>query len=128
MKRMASITLCFLLLFSLLPIALAHNSTTKLNDATEVTNLKVNYQENPIGIEQDRIKFSWMLSSNVVGLSQEAYQIVVTDSVGETVWDSGVVKDSRSVGIPYGGPELELESRYFWDVKPELFITASQMF
>lgn len=117
MKRMASITLCFLLLFSLLPIALAHNSTTKLNDATEVTNLKVNYQENPIGIEQDRIKFSWMLSSNVVGLSQEAYQIVVTDSVGETVWDSGVVKDSRSVGIPYGGPELELESRYFWDVK-----------
>jgi alpha-L-rhamnosidase len=95
-------------------------SAKKLKETNQITNLKVNYQENPIGIEADGITFSWMLSSNVVGINQEDYQIVVTDSKGKKVWDSDVVEGSKSVGVPYEGPELELESRYYWQVKVSL--------
>ncbi|MGM0903513.1 MAG: family 78 glycoside hydrolase catalytic domain [Bacillota bacterium] len=107
-----------MLLSSAFPANVA--SAKKHKETNELTNLKVNYQENPIGIESDGLKFSWMLMSNVVGLSQDEYQITVSNSKGKKVWDSGVVNESKSVGIPYGGPELELESRYYWEVKVTL--------
>ncbi|MFC7685296.1 family 78 glycoside hydrolase catalytic domain [Ureibacillus sp. GCM10028918] len=108
-------TVLTLLLTSVIPTNVP--SAANIKETTEVMNLKVNYQDNPIGVESDGLNFSWMLSSNLVGLSQEAYQLVVTDSKGKKVWDSGEVKSSKSVGIKYDGPELELESRYYWKVK-----------
>ncbi|WP_458796763.1 glycoside hydrolase family 78 protein [Terribacillus saccharophilus] len=95
-------------------------SAKKIKEETTINNLKTNYQDNPIGVESEGIRFSWLLSSNVVGLEQKAYQINVTDAKGKKVWDSGVVKDTKSVGISYSGPEVDLESRYTWSVKVTL--------
>ena len=77
-----------------------------------------NYQTNPLGVDVDGIQFSWQMTSNLIGQGQCAYQIIVTKDApdGETVWDSGKIFDSRSVGIDYGGKSLEWETQYFWSV------------
>ncbi|KAB8134170.1 Bacterial alpha-L-rhamnosidase [Gracilibacillus oryzae] len=114
--------LCVMMVLSLamMDVKPANYSNAASKGETELTDLKVNYQKNPIGIELDDVKFSWKLTSNVVGINQTSYQIVVKESGGKKVWDSGVVEDAKSVGIPYDGPALDLESRYTWDVKVSL--------
>ncbi|PAE17676.1 hypothetical protein CHH91_02605 [Virgibacillus sp. 7505] len=122
-KRSPHIAIYLLIIFTFLLISVTPANITsakKIKKETEINNLKVNYQDNPIGVESDGIRFSWLLSSNVIGLNQKAYQITVKDEKGERVWDSGVVKDSKSVGISYNGRELDLESRYTWSVEVTL--------
>ncbi|MCA0757846.1 family 78 glycoside hydrolase catalytic domain [Paenibacillus sp. N4] len=118
--------LCYTMMASLLfttalPVHADGTATAQIStESTKVENLKVNYQKNPIGIESDSISFSWMLASNVVGLSQKAYRIAVKNPQGEEVWNSGLIEDAKSVGIPYEGPDLQLESRYTWSVETTL--------
>src|SRR5581483_1777117 len=51
-----------------------------------------------------------------------AYEIQVASSpelvaAGHAdVWDSGRVRSEQSVAVPYGGPELKPEHRYYWRV------------
>ena len=82
---------------------------------TDVTSLTTNYLTDPIGLSSDNIRFSWQMESNRIGQGQAGYQIRVYKSApnGELVWDSGLVADDKSVAIPYGGPQLELETRYY---------------
>ncbi|MEE1492477.1 MAG: family 78 glycoside hydrolase catalytic domain, partial [Massilioclostridium sp.] len=86
---------------------------------TDVTSLTTNYLTDPIGLSSDNIRFSWQMESNRIGQVQAGYQIRVYKSApnGELVWDSGLVADDKSVAIPYGGPQLELETRYYWTVE-----------
>ncbi|MBQ9479436.1 MAG: hypothetical protein IJU71_07780, partial [Selenomonadaceae bacterium] len=49
-------------------------------------------------------------------LSQESYQIVVKDSKGKTVWDSGRRKDGRSIDFAYAGSKLAAGETYNWTV------------
>lgn len=46
---------------------------------TEITNLTVNYEQNPIGIEQIP-QFGWRMKSNEDGQLQTAYRIVVAET------------------------------------------------
>ncbi|WP_069986805.1 family 78 glycoside hydrolase catalytic domain [Massilioclostridium coli] len=95
------------------------NGTTIVNGVeTKIYDLQTNFQDNPIGIEQDNIRFSWKMDSNLVGQEQVSYQIQLHKGSedGEVVWDSGVINSSLSSAIPYAGDPLDLETKYFWTV------------
>lgn len=85
-----------------------------------IYDLCVQYQENPIGIDESPV-FSWKMQSNQEGAKQKAYQIILTDKEqsaqnGQVVWDSGKVETSESVAIPYEGLPLASETRYQIDL------------
>lgn len=77
-----------------------------------VCNPRVNYVENPVGIDTEDIKFSWETDAFV----QQAYQIVVEDAQGKRVWDSGVVPGEDTVQIAYAGELLSDLTRYSYRV------------
>ena len=85
-----------------------------------IKNLRVNYEVNPLGIEETPV-FSWEMESMTYNASQTAYRIVVSDNKdnlnkGVYVFDSGKIKSGSSVCIPYQGNELKPCTRYFWRV------------
>ena len=106
-----------------------------------VVDTTVDYQKNPMGLDANDVKFSWAMESKAVGASQKSYEIRVTKDAadGEEIWNSGVVEDSKSTAVYYAGPELELETRYYWTVtitdedgdtatsEPAYFETAADM-
>lgn len=85
----------------------------------KITNLTVNYDENPIGIEHTPL-FGWRME-NGGEQWQTAYRIVVASSAEqlekqEYVWDSGKVESEIALAIPYQGVELQSETGYVWKV------------
>lgn len=101
-----------------MPTAAAAGNVAADTAMTSVVDLTVNYKENPLGIEQEDLRFGWKMDSNRIGAEQAAYQIKVHKDApdGEPVWDSGSVPNGKSVGIAYEGAPLEPETRYYWSV------------
>jgi len=87
------------------------------------TSLLCDSLQNPLGIESKRPLLSWKLQDQRPGARQTAYRITVAStakraaSMHPDIWDSGPVASNRSVGIPYSGPDLAREKRYFWRVQ-----------
>ncbi|MDE7477154.1 MAG: glycoside hydrolase family 78 protein [Lachnospiraceae bacterium] len=86
----------------------------------EITDLTVNYETNPIGIEHTPL-FGWHMEDNSEGQRQTAYRIVVAASLQlledqEYVWDSGRIESEIAAAIPYQGSELEAGKGYVWKV------------
>lgn len=83
-----------------------------------LTELQVNYQTEPLGIDISKPIFCWQMTSDeaVRGLGQEAYQIVVRNENNEVVWDSKKVDSGSSLGITYQGKGLAATMRYSWTV------------
>ncbi|MDT8860169.1 glycoside hydrolase family 78 protein [Alkalihalobacillus sp. MEB130] len=88
----------------------------------KITNLKVEYAYNPIGVDAEKPRFSWMMESYLYGQKQIAYQILVASSPEKLVenradlWDSGKVISDISVAIKYNGNPLEPSTVYYWTV------------
>jgi alpha-L-rhamnosidase len=87
-------------------------------------NLRTEYLHQPMGLNVERPRFSWLLPAGRRGVKQTAYQIHVATKVdllqdGRTVdvWDSGRVASDASVHVAYAGPALSSRTRYFWRVK-----------
>jgi alpha-L-rhamnosidase len=76
----------------------------------------------PLGMDVEHPRLSWQLRDPRDGARQTAYQIVVASkpslltSRNPDVWDSGRIESDDSYGIPYTGPELQANKRYFWRV------------
>ncbi|OYU65040.1 MAG: alpha-L-rhamnosidase, partial [Cytophagaceae bacterium BCCC1] len=81
-------------------------------------NLKVDYENTPLGIDITNPHFSWQMKAtdNKRGYAQTAYQIVVTDANNQIVWDTQKVNSDLSHGIEYSGPALKATTRYTWKV------------
>jgi alpha-L-rhamnosidase len=79
--------------------------------------------DNPLGIDTPQPRLSWQLADPRSGALQTAYQIQVSSSSDALlaghpdIWDSGRVASDHSVAIPYNGPALQPEHRYFWRVQ-----------
>ncbi|MGZ7445935.1 family 78 glycoside hydrolase catalytic domain [Paenibacillus sp. TH7-28] len=85
-----------------------------------VSDLSVNYRNNPVGIDDLRPRLSWRISAETRGFVQNAYQVQVAydpDFGTEIVWDSAKVKSNRSVHIEYQGPALKSRTRYYFRVR-----------
>ncbi len=83
-----------------------------------IRNPKVEYLTNPICVPLNRIRFSWMVDSDVPNQRQLAYQIVVKkDSYSEIIWNSGKTLCDDMIGILYNGPQLLPRTTYIWQVR-----------
>ena len=83
-------------------------------------NLEVNRMENPIGLDSTRPFFGWQMKSNLTNpadIHQTSYEIIVKDSNGNILWDSGRISDGKSQNIIYSGRNLKPETRYIWNLR-----------
>ena len=82
--------------------------------------MKIEYLENPVGIDIVRPRFSWLTEHTDRGQKQTAYQIVVSlkpeVKVGDQ-WDSGRVESDSPVNAVYNGKPLESGQAYYWRVR-----------
>lgn len=85
---------------------------------------RVDYLENPLGLDNRRPRFSWTLEAGAArDIRQTAYRVTVAGSPealragAPLLWDSGKVASDRSFDIPYQGPSLTSGQRRWWKVE-----------
>jgi len=78
---------------------------------TAIVNPRVNGRVEPLGVIEDRLVFSWNLNDRTPDTMQTEYRITVQNQ-----WDSGWMKSSQCIEIPYQGKELRSSTRYSWSV------------
>lgn len=90
-----------------------------------VHDLRCEYRNNPLGIDDTTPRLSWKLieTNKTRGQKQTAYQILVASSlenldnnIGDA-WNSGEVISNQSVNVIYNGNKLLSAKQYFWKVK-----------
>jgi len=84
---------------------------------TKVVNPRTNGRVEPVGINEDRIVSSWNLDDPTPDTMQTAYRITVKDLWDKDLWDSGWVKSSQCIEIPYKGKQLRSSTKYSWTVQ-----------
>ncbi|WP_199614067.1 alpha-L-rhamnosidase [Paenibacillus alkalitolerans] len=88
-----------------------------------VSRLKTEYCENPLGIDTTNPRLSWILESAEYGQKQTAYRILTAsrpellNEDAADMWDSGKVPSDQSVHIVYEGKALESNRTYYWKVR-----------
>jgi alpha-L-rhamnosidase len=89
---------------------------------TLVTNLQCEYLTNPLGVDIRQPRFSWNISSELRGVSQSAYRIIVADSPEKlrkkqgNIWDSEKVMSEQSTNLVFQGAPLQSGRNYYWNV------------
>lgn len=113
----------YLLLLHLFTLLFLRSCIPASNAIIEITNVRCEYYTNPVGIENPKPTFSWIVSSNGQNQAQSAYRILVATSPellekeeGD-MWDSGKMKSNQSIFNNYMGSELNARERYWWKVK-----------
>jgi alpha-L-rhamnosidase len=87
------------------------------------TQLRCEYVANPICIDAERPRLSWVLLSKERAQVQTAYQVLAASSEEKLaqekgdLWDSGKVESDQSIHIVYAGKPLESRMRVFWKVR-----------
>ncbi len=88
-----------------------------------VTELRSEYQSNPLALDVAQPRLSWVLEAEGRGQKQAAYQVLVATTETALLhgrgdaWDSGMVENSANFHIVYGGKRLESGQRYWWKVR-----------
>ncbi len=116
MNRVVTFSLGALLLQSFVPAAPQQGGLS-------VNGLKCEYLQNPLGIDVEKPRLSWMLGPGEPGLRQSAYRILVASTPESLqgdkgdLWDSDVVKSSQSTFVTYDGRALTTGMRCYWKVR-----------
>ena len=85
--------------------------------------IRCEYTDNPLGLETQRPRFSWILTSSQRGQMQTAYQILVASSPENLSqgkgdkWDSKKLASDQSVTVVYQGKELKSGEKCWWKVR-----------
>jgi alpha-L-rhamnosidase len=88
----------------------------------KVEDLRCEYRENPLGIDVDKPRLSWVLKSDKRGQKQTAYRILVASSKKNLqnhwgdLWDSGKVISGQSTQVEYYGELLRSGMECYWKV------------
>ena len=89
-----------------------------------ITNLRTLGLESPLGVESKPV-FSWEINATDRGVTQGAYEIVVSEADGgAVVWNSGVLEGSNQTNVVYGGTSLKTRTKYDWTVRVFAFETS----
>ncbi len=113
----------YILCFILMTGGLLLTSCSETESTSEVRNLKVEHLTNPLGLDAEMPRFSWIYENASRGAVQSAYRIVVAKDPGNlengtgSHWDSGKVMSSKTLNIEYGGEPLESGEKYYWKVR-----------
>ncbi|RED47800.1 family 78 glycoside hydrolase catalytic domain [Seonamhaeicola aphaedonensis] len=84
--------------------------------------LKLEYRENPEGVDVKKPRFFWKCKSNESEQYQTAYRLLVATSIENLksnkgdAFDSKKIKGSASTQVEYKGLALKPASKYFWKV------------
>lgn len=98
-------------------------STGSAASNASLYDLRTEFLTNPLGIDEEKPRFSWKMQDDREGALQQAWQLQVattTESLvsgSPDVWDSGKNDTSASVGIVYDGPAIKPRTTYVWHVK-----------
>lgn len=86
--------------------------------ALTVSHLRTSAMRNPIGIDDESPAFSWIIESAQRGVMQKSYSLKVASdaSMGNVVWESGIVESDKSVDVEAWGLTLAPRTRYYWQV------------
>lgn len=104
-------------------ITLLLSPTTCNLHAQTVTDLRCENLTAPNAIDSSSPHFSWMGEYPKAGMKQEFYEIQVgSDSVAlignrPDLWNSGKVKSTASVMVPYQGKSLQSRALCYWRVR-----------
>lgn len=85
--------------------------------------LRVEYKENPLGIDVAEPRLSWLLDSSERGQQQTAYRVLAAsskqnlDADAADLWDSGKVPSSECIHVVYRGKPLESRQECWWKVQ-----------
>ena len=90
----------------------------------QIEKLRVEYRENPIGLDVAKPRFSWILKTEKENCMQSAYRLCVMETAdadletacGSCVWDSLRVESDQSVLVEYAGASLKPETAYRYRV------------
>ncbi|MCI0512866.1 glycoside hydrolase family 78 protein [candidate division KSB1 bacterium] len=107
----------------LMCFSLATVLAAKSNPAITLTNLRVEYQKNPLGIDVRQPRFSWEMAAAKRGVWQTGYQLRCAATpehlkAGKNLlWDTGKVASVQSIQIEYAGPALQSGQRVYWQAR-----------
>ncbi len=85
--------------------------------------LRCEFEERPLGIDETNPRLSWKLQSPKRGERQTAFQILAASSPQELgadegdLWDSGKVDSTESFHVSYAGKPLASLQQVFWKVR-----------
>jgi alpha-L-rhamnosidase len=85
--------------------------------------LRCEYLSNPLGIDVQKPRLSWLLNPAEDIRGQSAYRVLVASSPAMLkkdqgdLWDSGRVASEQSTWIDYGGKKLISGERVYWKVR-----------
>ena len=83
----------------------------------EVERLRVENLQQPLGIDTPVPRFSWLITSDKKDVRQTAYQIIVTDDHGNSLWDSPKTASDQQLWVRYQGTALKSATQCQWKVK-----------
>jgi alpha-L-rhamnosidase len=110
------------LIIALNLLILVISGCQKRTEKLQTTNLLCEYLENPIGLDTEKPRFRWQVSTLQDGFLQTGYELYVgTDSIavakGEgNIWESGIVEKATNLAV-YKGDALKAFTKYYWGVK-----------
>jgi alpha-L-rhamnosidase len=89
----------------------------------KVYDLKLEYRQNPEGVDVKKPRFFWKIKSDEANQYQKGYELIVATSkenieknIGDA-YNSKKVKSSQTTQIEYKGKPLQPATQYYWKVK-----------
>ena len=99
-----------------------NNSSVANSNTVSITSLTVDALKQPLAIDCENVDFAWQMKSDIIGIMQKSYRIVVANDMNfkEIIWDSNTIESGLSTGIVYGSTgkaqSLKPETDYYWKV------------
>lgn len=87
-----------------------------------LSTLEVENRTEPLGIDVERPRFSWVVESEERDVQQASYRLRIAPAAADfdaAVWDSGVVASAESTAVEFGGERLAPATEYRWQVDVE---------
>lgn len=109
-------------LASFLPVVIAATAAAPSWAALTPTQLRCEYKVDPLAVDLEHPRLSWIVVSGDKGQRQTAYRILVASSpqllAKETgdLWDSGKLASDETIQLPYGGKALASSQTAYWKV------------
>lgn len=82
----------------------------------KASNLRVEYQDTPIGMDEDHPRFSWIVDDARPCAKQTVWQIIAKNGK-HVVWNSGKISSGISAHHIWNGEKLQPRTSYRWQVR-----------
>ncbi len=115
--------LCLAVCLACLAVALAPVRAYAATPDLRATNLRCEYLVDPVGVDAQQPRLSWIVESPARGQEQSAYRIVVASSPAVLrqnrgdLWDTGKVASHETAQIAYAGKPLASCQVCWWKVQ-----------